>query len=126
MGPGSRVEGTLLCHAGVHRIAFAAHEVASIAAPGGDPASPVCSARRAFREREGASRVLVATSGEAVGVDALEIDAEVLSVLPPPRVVAGVSGGSLRGFVLVRGLLWPLVGLADFERYLRGLSPEPA
>ncbi|RKG72392.1 protein CrdC [Corallococcus terminator] len=118
----ARVEGTLLCHVGPHRLAFEANEVASIAAPG----DTWVSARRAFREASGAQRVLVTLTGEAVGVDGLEIDAEVLSVLPPSPVVAGASGGSLRGFVLTRGVLWPLVHLDGFERYLRGLAPEVA
>ncbi|NBD11631.1 MULTISPECIES: protein CrdC [Corallococcus] len=122
MAPAGRVEGTLLCHVGPHRIAFEAGEVASIAAP--DSAS--LSAHRAFREEGCAQRVLLTALGEAVGVDGLEIDAEVLSVLPPSPLVAGASGGSLRGFVLTRGVLWPLLHLDTFQRYLRGLAREGA
>ncbi|RJS19133.1 protein CrdC [Corallococcus sp. H22C18031201] len=126
MGPASRVEGTLLCRAGAHRIAFAAHEVAFIASAVRESTARTWSARRAFREAasESRGRVLVAPSGESVGVDALELDADTHSVLPPPHVTATLSGGSLRGFILVRGALWPLLGLADFEHYLRGLDAE--
>ncbi|RKH42185.1 protein CrdC [Corallococcus sicarius] len=116
----ARVEGTLLCHVGRHRLAFAASDVASIAAPD----AACVSARGAFRESPSVQRVLVTATGEAVGVDGLEIDAEVLSVLPPSPLVAHASGGSLRGFVLTRGVLWPLVHLDGFERYLRGLGGD--
>jgi hypothetical protein len=120
MRPVNRVEGTLLCQVGPHRVAFEVGEVASIAAPG----TAAVSAHRAFQGAEGSQRVLVAATGEAVGVDGLEIDAEVLSVLPASPVVARASGGSLRGFVLTRGVLWPLLWLTGFEHYLRGLRAE--
>jgi len=110
----------LLCHAGSGRLAFLAHEVLAIAAG----AEVATSARLAFRAPAGASRVLVSPTGGAVGVDALEIDAEAHPVLPAPPVAVRASGGSLRGFVLARGVLWPLVGLVEFERFLRGLGGE--
>ncbi|NOK22286.1 protein CrdC [Corallococcus carmarthensis] len=122
MLPAGRVEGTLLCHVGPHRIAFEAGEVASIAAPD----AGAVSAHRAFQDSGGFQRVLVTAAGETVGVDGLEIDSEVLSVLPPSPVVAGASGGSLRGFVITRGVLWPLLRLDGFQRYLRGLDGEGA
>ncbi len=112
------VRGMLLCHAGPHRLAFHAHEVASISMPAGREAA---SARRAFHAPDGATRVLVSATGGAVGVDTLEIEAEPHPVLPAPPVAVAASGGSLQGFVLVQGKLWPLVGLVDFERFLRGL-----
>ncbi|WP_044890647.1 hypothetical protein [Myxococcus hansupus] len=117
MEPPGRVRGMLLCHAGPHRLAFHAHEVASITSPVG---REVASARRAFQASDGAARALVAASGGAVGVDTLEIDAEPHPVLPAPLVAVRASGGSLQGFVLARGELWPLMGLSDFERFLRG------
>ncbi len=117
MEPPGHVRGMLLCHAGPHRLAFHAHEVASITSPVG---REVASARRAFQASDGASRALVVASGGAVGVDTLEIDAEPHRVLPAPPVAVRASGGSLQGFVLARGELWPLMGLPDFERFLRG------
>ncbi|MCP3140646.1 protein CrdC [Pyxidicoccus xibeiensis] len=119
----SRVRGMLLCHAGPHRLAFHAHEVASISTPAGRAAA---SARRAFQAPEGATRVLVSATGGAVGVDTLEIESETHPVLPAPPVAVRASGGSLQGFVEVQGKLWPLVGLVDFERFLQGLVGEAA
>ncbi len=123
MRPPSRVQGMLLCHAGPHRLAFHAHEVASITSP---RELDACSARLAFEEAPGASRVLVSASGGAVGVDTLEIDAEPRPVLPPPPEAVRASRGSLRGFELARGELWPRVGLVDFEHFLKGLVEETA
>ena len=116
MEPPGHVRGMLLCHAGAHRLAFRAHEVASITSPAG---RAVACARRAFHAPDGASRALVTASGGAVGVDTLEIDAEPHLVLAAPPVAVRASGGSLQGFVVARGELWPLLGLADFERFLR-------
>lgn len=122
---GRRVAGTLLCHAGAHRVAFAAHEVAVIESAGERPGR-FQSARRAFGGDAEAERVLVAPSGEAVGVDALEIEAESLYVMPAPELLEQVAGGSLVGFILARGEFWPLVRLAEFERYLDNLAPRRA
>jgi hypothetical protein len=118
---GSRVAGTLLCHAGSFRVAFAAEEVAAIEAAS-ERSGRFRSARRAFGGDEGAARVLVAPSGEAVGVDTLEIEAESHYVLPPPWMLGHVAGGSLVGFLLARGEFWPLVRLVGFERYLGSLT----
>jgi hypothetical protein len=122
---GLRVSGTLLCHAGANRIAFPAVDVAVIDAPSLH-AGRSRSARQAFGEPAGASRVLLAPSGETVGVDTLEIDAEVYRVLPPSPVLEQVAGGSLLGFISVRGELWPLVRLVEFEHFLAGASREAA
>jgi hypothetical protein len=125
MASGSRIAGMLLCQAGAERVAFAAHEVATIESPttfGGRAGS----ARWAFGEAARAERILVAATGEAVGVDALEIDAEPLAVLPPPLLLGQLAGGSLRGFVQARGALWPLMSLVDFGRFLALLSREAA
>jgi hypothetical protein len=120
-----RVSGTLLCHAGAHRIAFPAVDVAVIDAPGLHSGRSR-SARQAFGEPAGASRVLLAPSGETVGVDTLEIDAEAYRVLPASPVLQLLAGGSLLGFISVRGVLWPLVRLVEFERFLAGASREAA
>jgi hypothetical protein len=97
--------------------------VASIASP---QVTAAASARRAFLAPEGATRVLISASGGAVGVDTLEIESETHPVLPAPPVAVRASGGSLQGFVQVQGKLWPLVGLVDFERFLKGLVGEAA
>ncbi|HYO56684.1 protein CrdC [Archangium sp.] len=126
MATGSRsITGLLLCRAGDHRVAFAAHEVVTIESPStfGGLAGSAC---RAFGGAAGAERILVAASGEAVGVDALEIDPEPLTLLPAPALLGRVAGGSLRGFVQVRGGLWPLMSLVDFGRFLAPSAREAA
>lgn len=120
-----RVSGTLLCHAGEHRIAFPAVDVAVIDAPALH-AGRARSARQAFGESAGASRVLLAPSGETVGVDTLEIDSEMHRVLPMPVVMERIAGGSMLGFLYIRGELWPLVRLVEFENYLASSSREAA
>jgi hypothetical protein len=125
MRPGQQLAGTLLCHAGEHRIAFPAQDVAVIDAPALH-AGRARSARQAFGEPAAAARVLLAPSGETVGVDALEIDAEVHRVMSTPQVLRQVAGGSLQGFIMVRGELWPLVRLVEFEQFLARLSREAA
>lgn len=122
---GLRVSGTLLCHAGEHRIAFPAVDVAVIDAPALH-LGRTRSARQAFGGADGASRVLLAPSGETVGVDALEIDAEVHWVMPLPPLLQKMAGQSMLGFLNVRGVLWPLVRLVEFEQFLAGTSREAA
>ncbi len=125
MSPGSHITGMLLCQAGSGRVAFRAHEVATIESPstfGGTPGS----ACQGFGQSAGSGRILVAATGESVGVDALEIDSEPLVLLPAPAVLCRVAGGSLRGFVQARGLLWPLMSLAEFGRYLAPSTREAA
>jgi hypothetical protein len=122
---GSRIAGMLLCQAGADRVAFAAHEVATIESPttfGGTAGS----ASQGFGEVSRAERILVASTGEAVGVDALEIDAEPLTPLPPPTLLRQIAGGSLRGFVQARGALWPVMSLVEFGRFLAPSSREAA
>jgi hypothetical protein len=117
MGADSRITGTLLCRAGEGRVAFAAQEVASIesAETFGARAGSAC---QAFDEASCFERILVAATGEAVGVNALEIDAEPQSVLAPPALLQRMAGGSLKGFIQARGLLWPVMSLVEFGRYL--------
>ncbi len=125
MASGSRITGMLLCRAGTHRVAFSAHEVATIESPStfGGRAGQAC---QAFDEASRAERILVAASGEAVGVDTLEIDSEPLSLLPAPALLYRVAGGSLLGFVQVRGALWPLMSLVEFGRFLAPSTQEAA
>ena len=125
MASGSRITGMLLCRAGADRVAFSAHEVATIESPstfGGRAGS----ASQAFGGAEGCERILVAATGEAVGVDGLEIDPEPLSLLPAPALLGRVAGGSLVGFIQVRGALWPLLSLVDFGRFVAPSTGEAA
>lgn len=126
MAMGSRsVTGMLLCRAGADRVAFAAHEVATIESPSTFGGRAGC-ASQGFGGAVGSERILVAATGEAVGVDALEIDPEPLTLLPVPGLLGRVAGGSLRGFVQVRGALWPLMSLVDFGRFLAPSTREAA
>lgn len=113
-----RMAGVLLCRVGTGRLAFCAQEVATIA-PAPESGAPECSARQAFGEPRGAARLLLAPGGEAVGVDMLEIEAEPHPLLPVPLLLRPLAGGCLRGFLHVRGALWPLVGLAQLHRFLQ-------
>lgn len=122
---GQNLTGTLLCQAGAYRIAFPAQDVAVIDVPTLH-AGRWRSARQAFGEPPAAFRVLLAPSGETVGVDSLEIDSDEHRVMPPPRVLAKWAGGSLMGFIFTRGALWPLVRLVEFEHFLAGTSREAA
>jgi hypothetical protein len=47
-------------------------------------------------------------------------------VLPPPLVLERVAGGCLIGFITVRGELWPLVRLVEFEHFLARAHREAA
>lgn len=123
--PFQRVSGTLLCHAGPHRIAFLAQDVAVIDVPTLH-AGRLRSARQAFGESEGSARVLLSPTGETVGVDTLEIDTELHRVMETPPLLARTAGRSLLGFIIVRGELWPLVRLVEFEHYLAGATREAA
>jgi hypothetical protein len=125
MAAGSRISGMLLCQTGSARLAFAAQEVASIESSREIPRA-VGAARQAFGEAAGSERVLLADSGEAVSVDTVELDAEPVPLLPVPALMGRIAGGSLRGFVQVRGKLWPLVALVEFGRFLAPSSEEAA
>jgi hypothetical protein len=115
----------LLCRAGADRVAFRAHEVATIESPStfGGITGSAC---QGFGQHAGSERILVAATGESVGVDGLEIDSEPLVLLPAPEVLCRAAGGSLRGFVQARDMLWPVMSLAEFGRYLAPSSREAA
>ena len=126
MAPSRQLTGTLLCRAGEDRVAFAAHEVDTIESPTtfGGRAGWAC--RTCPEAPHASGRILVAGTGEAVGVDALEIDAEPLVLLPTPGLLSRVAGGSLRGFIQVRGALWPVMSLVHFGRFLAPCPREAA
>ncbi|WP_225410471.1 protein CrdC [Stigmatella hybrida] len=121
----SRASGILLCHAGADRIAFLAQDVTSIDLPSALDGRSLA-AGLAFGHRSDPVRVLLSRPGEGVGVDTLEIDTEPHLILGLPSLLGRAAGGSLRGFILARGLLWPLVSLVEFEHFLAGSSQEAA
>lgn len=110
------IEGVVLCQVGAHRLAVRAQEVSSF--DDADAHAPYAghgfdsSAVRPQHAR------LLRHHGAGLVVDAVEVHAERLTLLPVPRVLAAVWGGALSGFVEVAGVLWPLVSLAR-------LSPGP-
>jgi hypothetical protein len=120
-----RASGVLLCHAGSDRIAFLAQDVSGIELPSALGAGSRA-AGLAFGNPSAPVRVLLSRPGEGVGVDTLEIDTEVHRILARPSLLGRAAGGSLLGFILVRGLLWPLVSLGAFEHFLVDRSQEAA
>lgn len=103
------LEGVVLCHAGVHRLAVRAREVtdfgafdaaAPYAGTGFDPSAVAPQTARVLRHH-----------GRALAVDSVEVHAEPLQVLRTPAVLERVWGGALAGFVEIAGRLWPLVSL---------------
>ena len=116
--------GLLLCEVGGARFAVAAAEVVAIE-PAGAPGAEVQPAQAAFGGDGVARRLLVTGEGSRVGVDGVELEAEAGGLLGLPRPLAGLAGGSVRGFVEARGRLWPLLGLVPFEHYLRARARAP-
>lgn len=117
-----QVSGLVLCRAGEHRLAFLAHQVAEIEIA--DPTSRLRSARAAFGLSPQHGRALVAETGDGVVVDSVEVLQETLPLLAAPGIVAGEAGGALKGFVVLRDQLYPVLKLAEFSRYLATLEVE--
>lgn len=127
--PSAMVAGLLLCRAGDGRLAFRARDVVGVEAWAEGPRSP--HARLAFGFSAQPGRSVVASAGDAVGVDEVSVFAEPVSVLNPPALLATALGGSIAGFVFARERLWPLLRLAEFSRFLAsqagpGLQVEEA
>lgn len=112
----AHVSGLLLCRAGDHRLAFSAHEVVAVETWQPNEAYP--HARAAFALPADKGRVLISATGDAVGVDKIEVFQEPLPLLAAPAVLASTLGGSLSGFVEARSMLWPVLRVAEFSRYL--------
>lgn len=96
---GNEVSGLLLCRKDGARVAFLAEQIARI-------------------EGENGLKYLRTNSGEGVGVDSVEVFADAVAVLPPPRLMLAGIGGSLYGFVSVSGALYPVLRVNEFARFL--------
>lgn len=111
--------GLLLCRAAGHPVAFPASHVVSVetwsSAADGFP-----HARAAFGQTPERGRALISESGEAVGVDAVEVCSEPQAYFRAPEILAAAAGGSLRGFAEAKSELWPVHDLVAFARYLSG------
>lgn len=103
------VEGVVLCFAAGHRLAVRAQQVSSF--DEGDPELPY--AGHGFDSHavipEGAR--LIRHRGRGLVVDSVEVHADQFPLLPVPRVLSGLWGGALAGFIEVAGQLWPLIAL---------------
>lgn len=110
------IEGLVLCQAGGHRLAFAAAEITGIDL-WNRTAAGIPYARAAFGLPAAAGR-LVLNASAAVVVDALEISSESAQALPVPPALRSAAGGAIVAFVMMQGLLWPLLALVPFARYV--------
>lgn len=118
MGP---IDGVALCRVGEARLAFPCGEIDAIAAA--DPAA--VDAGLAFGSRAGAEGKALSHQGRLLRVDSVDVLATpALAVLPVPVALAGSAGGALEGFVLLAGVLWPLVSVAALLDFLEpGRAP---
>ncbi len=121
----STVAGVVLCRVGEHRLAFPATEVVTIEAYGATP-ERFPQARVAFSLPGAASgRTVLSAEGEAVVVDALEVQQESYPLLLPPVLMRAAVGGSLHGFAQIQQQLWPVLQLGTFSRFLLSRRREP-
>lgn len=102
----TQVTGLLLCRKGEERLAFLAEHVSGI-------------------EAAAKGKLLRAPNGEGVGVDAVEVFGEQISLMPPPRLMAGELGGSLYGFVTIHETLYPVFRVNEFARFLSRSTQAP-
>lgn len=118
------VEGVVLCRVGADRLAVLAGDVVGVELPQG----PAPYAGRLFDDgaRTPDDARLLRHETAALVVDALEIHAERLRLIPVPVVLTQVVGGALRGFVQVADALWPVVSLPALAAHLRAGGPEAA
>lgn len=117
------VEGVVLCRVGGDRLAVLAGDVVGVELPLGE-------APYAGRLFDGAASTpadarLLRHETAALVVDALEVHAERLRLIPVPVVLARLVGGALRGFVVVADGLWPVVSLPALAAFLRAPETEP-
>jgi len=111
--------GLVLCRTAEHRLAFGAAQVGSIELTSSRRAP---NARAAWKLPDAPGKVLISETGDGVTVDALEVFSDAVALMPPPGVMVGGAGGSLRGFVTINDELWPVLRLAEFSRFLKGLA----
>jgi hypothetical protein len=110
------IEGLVVCRVGDHRLAFPAAAVGNISA-WSEEDLPAPMARAVFRLPTTAGKMLV-YGGFSLVVDGLEVVAERVPLLPVPTMLLGTVGGALRGFVSISAALVPLLGLAEFSRFV--------
>lgn len=111
------VTGLILCQAASNRFAFPAQHVSTIETwrPGGGAPH----ASNVFDVEGHRGKIIRHASGAGVGVDAVEVHGEDVSLLPAPRVIAASTGGSLYGFAAVDDKLYPVLRLSEFAHFLQ-------
>lgn len=109
------IDGIALCRVGEARLAFPCAEIDAIAAAG----PGAIAAALAFGQAGSADGKALAHGQRLLQVDSVDVQATAaLAVLPVPAVVAQAAGGALAGFVLVAGVLWPVVSVRGLLDYL--------
>jgi hypothetical protein len=122
--PSAMVAGLLLCRAADGRIAFHARDVVAVEAWQAE-LRHAPHARVAFGYSPERGRSLVSATGDAVGVDEVAVFAELTPLYKPPALLERALGGSIQGFIRAQEMLWPLLKLREFSRFLaRSEAPK--
>ncbi len=119
-----KVYGLLLCLAAGHKLAFPAAQIVAVepwSAAGGFP-----HARAAYAVAPEGGRALLADTGDAVAVDAVEVMQGAVPLMPAPALLKKVLGGSLAGFATAKDALWPVLHVAALSRFLNSLGGAAA
>lgn len=120
----AEIEGLVVCKVGDERLAFAAASVGHITDWAvGDV--PVPHARAAFALPPANGRRIEDRAATLV-VDSLEVSSDPVSLMPVPTMLVGAVGGALRGFALLAGQLYPVLGVAEFSAWLSQLAKDGA
>ncbi|MEW6433836.1 MAG: hypothetical protein AB1730_20215 [Myxococcota bacterium] len=120
--PADTLAGVVLCQGGGDRLAVLAGDVVGVERPSGE--APHAGGLFGGAASAPADAHLLRHETAALVVGALEVHGERLRLLPVPRVLAGLVGGALRGFVVVAGGLWPVVSLPALDGLLRAPEAE--
>lgn len=110
------IDGLVLCTAGEHRLAFSASDISGIDV-WQNPVEGAPYARAAWKLPPAPGRLLIRDDAMLV-VDTLEVSGDSAPLLAVSPVLERAAGGALRGFIHLRGQLWPLIELAPFARYV--------
>jgi hypothetical protein len=111
-----QIEGVVLCRVGSNRLGVLASDVGALESPE-ETAEYAGVAFGMPRGWPDSARQLRSDSGMLI-VDSVEVSSESLSMFAVPSVISSSCGGALRGFVSITGLLWPIVHLGAFSRFL--------
>jgi hypothetical protein len=119
-----KVYGLLLCLAAGQRLAFPAAQIIAVEPWRAEDGFP--HARAAYAVAPQGGRVLVADTGDAVAVDAVEVMQGAVPLMPAPALLSKALGGSLAGFAIAKDALWPVLHVAALSRFLSALQEAAA